>query len=1501
MAKFKQFYSKGINQDSSENNYPKGAYFNLENGRLISDEDLSSGDINTFRGNELINHNNLTDVTFPTQTQLINGYNLYMSIELIEDVTNGITTNAEAIAKFTSYSSWDSHAIIGSCKINNDLIVFDRLYSGTTYTDQVAIWRFREIDRFSGRTTLNIGDDYYRLELIYVVEDIEYSNSEQIKIDAIGYYESSRIQNIYWIDGIYPMKRLNIVELNVLYKSIDMLDIIPKANNSPMQLVDIESNGSLGAGQIQYAYSYIIPNGQKSFFSLPSPLIHLTDSPEQISNAGRSYKGVDQYDTDIIDNEEVTTTTIKNSNKSVTVAIEDVDNRYDYIEIVSLYYSSLNEDPVIKIIYRGKVTSGSFSITDFGTSNLGTYTLSEYRLFNIDFVPKTIATKDNILFAGNITEEFYNTDEWNDFDARAFRYDSSGNCRLYDEVGSNSSHSKNNDNQYRISGTSYSTTGYYENNILVDTIDISNYQDLNAINRFNNIELTPNQRFIPYSTGTPEYQYCFQSNGTTVGGSGPNISFKFITKELGIYNKDYTYLSGADSSTSDNYIITSGNNKDELDIGPDSYSSPYNDAYYKQYKRNEIYRYGIVVYSLKGTPSEPKWICDIRTPVNGKHGLTNSTSTNSSYEIVEHSSSISGTTDTVESIANALGIDFSISIPTNLKNEISGYSIVRCNRDENRTNLGQGLISQIRYYDTAGESTIYDDGGSPLGYDQNGVNMNGHWLTTGVVNRNTASTAPWGYDSYEHFEVMIPEASFNNNLQGYNSSYIQPLGGVVSDEFTNTFLKYKIEGIFGVPETREYYPGSTASGNATLSYSGSWASYSENRISPQLFHGFSNWISTPDGAGVGFYDVQKATADVEYSSLMSPGSTEVTTDGLIGWSTSHGGGSRNYQAQSMYFKIPNNTVSETTSNPITRIPDAISAVENAVHWVVVDYLRFSIPYGGFTNDARELSTYQYSDNYVSIDEHVDSQYLSNYSLNRESASIGNKVGKSVYGGDTFICFYQHVRGTTPDEHFDTDGFPATVHTNVATFPCESTINLNLRHDDYIPTYTDEFNINIYKEKRPAPGVSWLTDNFLQFKDLFLYNTVFSKQNNAYIIQSVANNNNLGRTFTSKVISSKKKFIGEYIDSWSMFGANEYIDLDTTSGSVTKLINYKDALYALQTNAISKLAVNEKSTVQDDGGQSIVLGTGGVLPYSTFITKTSGTKYKWSVISTPDTIYYYDHISNSINYLSDKNGGVSDVKGLFSYFSEFDTGKLNSIDSVYNHKYREAHFTFDFSDDDFSVESTGFNLILNDKTKSFSSINKYLDEVSGNTLIPYMHLPFNNKIFTPIRYSAYVSSGELYAEDLGQQNVFYDNYTPLKLILLLNSFGDNVTVLDNIEFNSTVNNVDEVGIIDSIVQDETITSIRLYNSYQDTGTINLVSDRLRGRSIIRREVRKWRYNYFRDTLDPRGRNPRMQDSFFFMEIGFDSRLHTGAIASNNPRKLKLGNIDMNFRDINTTYL
>jgi hypothetical protein len=189
------------------------------------------------------------------------------------------------------------------------------------------------------------------------------------------------------------------------------------------------------------------------------------------------------------------------------------------------------------------------------------------------FSAKTIAIKNNRLFAGNIVKEEFTIGDW---DSRAVRFDVTNEAHVQDNV----------EGEVVITEPALDTPAEW------DTAGWSNYiESHDGINTYND----------PANDGVGAEAYYFQSDGATYGAEGPNIKIGFDLDTLVIdaNSSAQTYAVGTEV-TADNQSYT-------------NFGSPYLSGR-RSWQRDEVYRLYIVFFDAHGRSSNAKWICDLRMP-----------------------------------------------------------------------------------------------------------------------------------------------------------------------------------------------------------------------------------------------------------------------------------------------------------------------------------------------------------------------------------------------------------------------------------------------------------------------------------------------------------------------------------------------------------------------------------------------------------------------------------------------------------------------------------------------------------------------------------------------------------------------------------------------------------------------------------------------------------------------------------------------------------------------
>lgn len=463
-------------------------------------------------------------------------YPYALNLRLLTDnnQASGTLTSMEDSEIVLTVSS--SITIVKLVTLRDNLIIFANKTNLTPYNDGVIYYiPFSELN-----SSINI-EDYEKVTKKFAFES---------NMPVIARYETPEVQKIYWVGGIIgenPTNKyffnLNLAANNLNSIDIDKFKLVPKVNLSTPVLTSM-IYGNLKVGVVQYAYCLFNINGAETAYSPTTCPIPISTSSLTEANSN-DFKGANIGE-------------ISNSGCSITIS--NIDTNFDMIRVIRLFYAEQNNTPEIDIIHEGDVLS-TLIVNDTG-STLGSITINDYRYIPNIFSAETLETKNNYLFAGNITEETFDID----FDARAYRFNNIGIAALF---------------------KSDLTPEYYLDAASPDWDSIPETAD--CINHYNITEQD--------STRISEYNCQYRIDGS-IGGSGKYVNYGFVARDREL-----------DDSTTALKVYT---NNSTSPLGYHDLSNPLMIQQNLGYQRDDIYRFAIVLYDKYGRQSFAKWIGDIR-------------------------------------------------------------------------------------------------------------------------------------------------------------------------------------------------------------------------------------------------------------------------------------------------------------------------------------------------------------------------------------------------------------------------------------------------------------------------------------------------------------------------------------------------------------------------------------------------------------------------------------------------------------------------------------------------------------------------------------------------------------------------------------------------------------------------------------------------------------------------------------------------------------------------
>lgn len=629
------------------------------------------------------------------------------------------------------------------------------------------------------------------------------------KVSVVATWETEDNIKLYIADGQHFMKIINIAPSNDEYNeknsgNVKLFEQFPNVVTKPIIFCGL-TYGHLQAGSVQYSYRFYKKRGNVSQMSVPTKPIQLGVGFGDGDVISKNSKGGLYQD-------------VINCGVKLKIPLENENPLLDHILIYRIFHYKNGQTPEISLIYDRAVqvttdNSGSYmSFTDVGQESLQNISLDEYNnISGVYVIPKVIESKNDILFAANIKDDQATLDEIGRmFDARAFRVNKNNDVVLKDGYGTLT---ENIDLHLK------KRLQLDENlRMIVDMED--------QFNPYNDI----NKRFAPTDDVC---KYWIKDDKRYYGGQGNFVSWEFIiTNVVGDYSKseknqigsshigiDYKFEDNDDfkwskcSNTPISYRVYNTENTenvieivDSIDLSDQfepnndngTYANPCISYGLKSLRRDELYRYAIILYNAKGEHTPALWIDDIRTPSISEPCFQTYSSNGTHLD--------GGTREAnhVELTVHPLGIKFYVRVDRfnedilkpkfgdDYENKkIVSYEIVRCRRTQNDVQtIAQGVLSRpIKRRVSELDYTLLDNVYTPTGslttqqfWTGELWQANNAYYNLASGSENVGLPEADNFDNHTLYQFICPECvytkdNFDSIIQ-HTQTYLSPISYV---------------------------------------------------------------------------------------------------------------------------------------------------------------------------------------------------------------------------------------------------------------------------------------------------------------------------------------------------------------------------------------------------------------------------------------------------------------------------------------------------------------------------------------------------------------------------------------------------------------------------------------------------------------------------------------------------------------------------------------------------
>jgi len=1257
---------------------------------------------------------------------------------------------------------------------NADNTIYLLVTNDNTSTGGVGSWYKLEIDDVTLTSTISL----LYSDLLNVTQQFPIANPGGIET----VHETPSIARSYWTDRLNDLKSINFADENLMAVSPSTIGISLDIQLDKPTLEEVVDGGSLLVGHYQVSYALRTLAGGVTPYAHTSNSIFITD--DSINNSYQTYNGAESQTV---------------SNNAFIIKIDNVDTSFEYIDIIILRKEDENGVTFIDKVAEIPASSSTIYYKHTGTEEASTITEVAFtKLSNLFRKCYTIAQKDNILFAANTSGDQFDID----FDARAYRFASRTPQDSYDHsttpptlilapVAQSHGLVLSNNTPDPVSTTT----------LLLPSFPFEYEEDADAINQDQEI-------------------YRYQSDGETLGGEGPNVSYKFVDKPLAADYREtnaYAYPWRWIYHHTPGSVNVGGSNYETGDSWPD-FKSPYIDHIYRSHRRGETYRYSLVPVK-DGREGYAKWVGDIRMPdifedYQEAHPLDAPENEGKIFPLATK-------TGTKTWHVNALGIEFTVNVPADIREQVDEFRIKRVKiEDKDKSVIAQGMI-HYTMLDTRNNSYML-----PLGNDHtNGSYYHvNHTLNyayeTSSLGQQLSTYTPWkdygvGYDQ-EANEVQVrngtqrivtlqsPDFLFGKTYDHRPGDRIKIVQGII--EYDN--VKFKSDdqnnkqvqnGAFwklyqGVPlevplfgPYREIRAGQSCGWDDDFTIDGSKFENRSLWIEGTLSHPLKGVNNVEGGRYSRGSDTTVLALDEGFSVKYQP----------------------NARGSGLSFDPLGMQVTTGTARPDKYMVNIVRDNDGA--------------YGGQTHAARTTNQYINTGTIIKITD------ASSYTVDS-------------YGGDTFVNIFdtlKMVKNLVEDDNDDvgSGGPNYTGHRRSMAgvyFPVESSVNTDLR---------EGYHLN---GKQNPSGYWWGNDPLPSEPDLFVmeqkgewfaYNYVYSQMMDTQRSFPIPVNADYENVHPVRIWASATKVYGELTDAWRLFDGETYIDIRGDLGEIRQLINQSDTLIAFQERGIGVASVNDRSVLNDSEGKGIVIGKSGVLPRYDYLSTVMGAWHQFSFAQSAEAFTFFDKKDGGI-YMYSQQGIVDLTQDrIKGWLYENTRGQILQHDGIlpigayragitatYDNRNKEFLITFHDANDitDYDVagevrpeyEANAFTIAYDDKHQRFTSFRSYK---------PTMYINNNKHLISPDP-----DNGEDgYLHDKGDRGVFYGNDPSTSHVtIVVNKHASYPKVFDYMRWLTEVFDANGVELTD-----ETFSKLTVWNPYQTTGE----------RTEFIRRLREWRHN------------------------------------------------------------
>jgi hypothetical protein len=229
-------------------------------------------------------------------------------------------------------------------------------------------------------------------------KELGFSQEFPVSLEARKLINGHRI--VYFTDNNVPFGRIDLDNPPIVGSVADEVKLTFNQSIPDIQVKEIKENvsGSFNPGAYQIITRYVTETGGVTNFGIPSGIIPMV--PTNRNESPDSYHGAFNEDGEI--------------NKNIVVEFSDLDQQFQELEVVLIYYEGTQSVFKASIIAQIPINSETieYTITGINYENVIDLTIEELNKVNVSYTrAKCISQKDNVLFLSNLSSDRENSYE----------------------------------------------------------------------------------------------------------------------------------------------------------------------------------------------------------------------------------------------------------------------------------------------------------------------------------------------------------------------------------------------------------------------------------------------------------------------------------------------------------------------------------------------------------------------------------------------------------------------------------------------------------------------------------------------------------------------------------------------------------------------------------------------------------------------------------------------------------------------------------------------------------------------------------------------------------------------------------------------------------------------------------------------------------------------------------------------------------------------------------